>query len=411
MHKIEKILDFAETNKPILWGLFLSTIIFKHAVANIFLLILIVLFFVQLLQNRRIIMGKCFIPILIYFFWGVVSLFWTTDFSNTIKGIGITFPLLAIPILISQYATFGFDDLKKTIKTFSICLLSYFLICLIYAGLIFVEDRQMSHFFYHSLVSVFNNNAIYISLAVAICILFVFSLPNKKIGDYFLIGFLAIFLLVLASKNIIITTFFLIVISLLRSKKNVKIYIIISAVIGVIIPLLIFLDNPIKQRFLAELHLNINQILTGQDFFDYKFSGLEVRIFQWRLMGEMIVNNQIGILGLGLHNVNYLLDQYFSYYNLYKGYFHINFHNQYLQTLGEIGFVGLALLLGVFAKIIFESLKHKNSYKILWVLLFMSSFLTESFLSRQKGVFLFATAFSLLFMHKKSETTKDEIYL
>ena len=117
-------------------------------------------------------------------------------------------------------------------------------------------------------------------------------------------------------------------------------------------------------------------------------------------MGEMITNNQIGILGLGLHNVDYLLDQYFSYYNLYKGYFQINFHNQYLQTIGEIGFIGFVLLLSIFIYAIYNAIKSGNRYKVLFVLLFLASFFTESFLSRQKGVFLFATIYSLLFIHK-----------
>ncbi len=143
--------------------------------------------------------------------------------------------------------------------------------------------------------------------------------------------------------------------------------------------------------------------MTGQDFYDYKFNGIEVRLFQWRLMGEMISNHQVGILGLGLHNVDYLLAQYFSYYNLYKGYFQINFHNQFLQTTGEIGFIGLGLLLSIFARAIYVAIKSRNRYETFFVLLFLSSFFTESFLSRQKGVILFATLVSLILSFQKEK--------
>ena len=69
---------------------------------------------------------------------------------------------------------------------------------------------------------------------------------------------------------------------------------------------------------LKELNINLNFVLQGQDFYNYNFSGFEVRLFQWRIMNEMIVNNQVGLLGLGLNNVNYLIEQYFNYYNLYS---------------------------------------------------------------------------------------------
>jgi O-antigen ligase len=167
--------------------------------------------------------------------------------------------------------------------------------------------------------------------------------------------------------------------------------------ITLVILFLTISNNPIKERFLNELNFNLNYIWLGQDFYNYTFSGFEIRFFQWRLMKEMIENNQMGIFGLGLNNVNYLLEQYFSYYNLYKGYFYINFHNQYLQTLGELGYVGLALLLNIFAGSIYSAFKYKNKYQMAIILLFMTAFFTESFLSRQKGVLLFAIIYSLVF--------------
>jgi O-antigen ligase len=398
MYKGEKIIILINKNKSIIWGLFLSTIIFKYAVGNIFLGIMLSLFLVQLLQNKTFIFKRSLLPIFIYFLWGVVSLFWTTDFSNTIKGISSTFPLIIIPILISQYPEFDLDDLTKSIRIFSIALLLYFLVCFINASFLFLNDKLYAHFFYHDLVSVFNNNAIYISLAVSVCILFNYSFQNKTKKDYFIIALLVFFLLVLSSKNIIITTFLLILSSLYINKENRKSFFLMIVVFVVIVLFLTLSENPIKQRFLNELNFNIPYIWLGQDFYNYNFSGFEIRLFQWRLMKEMIVNNQVGILGLGLNNVNYLLEQYFSYYNLYKGYFYINFHNQYLQTLAELGFVGLGLLLNVFLGLIYMVFSYKNIYGLVFILIFMSAFFTESFLCRQKGIFLFTTIYSLIFV-------------
>jgi O-antigen ligase len=121
-------------------------------------------------------------------------------------------------------------------------------------------------------------------------------------------------------------------------------------------------------------------------------------------MNEMIVNNQVGLLGLGLNNVNYLIEQYFNYYNLYKGYFHLNFHNQYFQTIGELGFIGLLLLLVIYFISFYYALIKNNIFQIVIIILFFAAFFTESFLSRQKGVFLFVTIFSI--MHKVTEHKK-----
>ena len=397
MYKGEKMIAFIEKNKPIIWGLFLSTIIFKYAVGNIFLAILFLLFIFQWIQNKKIIFNSSLLPIAIYFLWGIVSLFWTTDFSNTIKGISSTLPLIIIPLLISQYSEFKIDDLRKSIRIFSISLLLYFLGCFVNASFLFLGDKLYTHFFYHDLVSVFNNNAIYISLAVAICVLFNFCFKKKTISDYFIISLLGVFLLLLSSKNIIITTYLLILWPIFTNKGNRNGFYIILFTISLVILFLTISNNPIKERFLNELNFNLNYIWHGQDFYNYTFSGFEIRFFQWRLMKEMIENNQMSIFGLGLNNVNYLLEQYFSYYNLYKGYFYINFHNQYLQTLGELGYVGLALLLNIFVGSIYSAFKNKNKYQMVFILLFMTAFFTESFLSRQKGVFLFAIIYSLVF--------------
>jgi O-antigen ligase len=398
----EKIIDFTENYKPIIWGLFLSTIIFKHIIGSIFLGILITLFFLQFSQKKEIRISKKLLPITIYVLWGISSLLWTTDLSNTIDGIITSLPLIVIPLLISQYSDFKIDDFVKSIKVLSYCLLTYFFISFFYAVLLFLNDKNLGHFFYHDFVSIFENNAIYISLAVAICILIIFNSPHNKAKDYLTITFLSVFLLLLSSKNIIITTLILIFVSIFTNKKHIRKATIVFSIIVALLLFLIFIGNPIKARFLSELNFNAQYILTGQDFYDYNFSGFEIRLFQWRILVEMIINNQVGFLGLGLHNVNYLLDQYFSYYNLYKGYFYINFHNQFLQTLGELGIIGLLILLNVFRVFISKSFLNKNKIEIMFTLLFVIAFLTESYLSRQKGVFLFATLYGLFLKTKNT---------
>lgn len=391
------MINVFEKNKGIIFGLFLSTIIFKYAIANIFFAIMVIIFIIQSIYKKKVFFYRESLPILGYFLWGVLSLFWTTDFNATFKGIFSTLPFVLIPLLIAQYSFFSIKDLKKTISIFSVCLLLYFITCFGNALIHFLKDNNINHFFYHELTGIFENNAIYISLAVSVCIITTLNFPDNKKKDYIILFFLFVFLIFLSSKNIIITTFFLMMSSLYlsKNKKNhLKTFATLFLSLGLFV--LIGFNSHLKTRFLNEMNVNIQFILNGQDFYNYKFSGFEIRLFQWRVMWEMIENGQVGFFGLGLYNVDYLLNQYFSYYNLYKGYFYINFHNQYLQTLGELGFVGLFLLLLIFVKAILNSIKYKSRYQILIILLFMVAFFTESFLSRQKGVYLFTSIYSLL---------------
>lgn len=397
-HKITQLL---EQNKSVIWGLFLLTLIFKFAIGSIFLILLFLLSSALSFQRKRVAYSSSFIPLAAYFLWGVASLIWTTDFPNTLNGIGITLPMLLITMSISQHQKFEVLELRSAFRVFSLGLLLYLLCCSLVACMAFFQDRHWSHFFYHDLVSIFDNNAIYVSLGVAICLLVRFNLPDKKRSDYFILAALGFFLLVLSSKNMIVTTLVLLTVSLFNDRRTVKSGVGVSIFLALALAVVFIFDNPIKARFVQEMHLNIPYVLNGQDFYDYKFSGMEVRLFQWRVLYEAMAQGQLGLLGLGLHNIDYLLDQYFNYYNLYKGYFQINFHNQYLQTFGEIGCIGLGLLLWFFVSVIRKAIRLTDSTLLMVTVLFLVAFLTESFLNRQKGVFLFVTVYSLLLHQKK----------
>ncbi|GEM53442.1 hypothetical protein EB1_32320 [Empedobacter brevis NBRC 14943 = ATCC 43319] len=110
----------------------------------------------------------------------------------------------------------------------------------------------------------------------------------------------------------------------------------------------------------------------------------------------MINNNQLGFLGTGLGNIDYLTEQYFHYYNLYKGYFAMNFHNQYLQTFGELGVVGLFILLFIFVFSIYKSIKTNNIFLFTVAIILILAFFTESYLNRQKGLIVFTSIICLL---------------
>lgn len=413
MFRREEIAKKIEENKSLIWGIFLSTLILGHAISNIFLVVLLFLFSVTVWSRKKIRLNIVFLPILILFVWGVISVLWTTHLPSTLSGIEATLSFLALPLVISQYDNFTIKDIRKITNIFSFSLIIYFAICLCHSTLLFIGDRQFHHFFYHNLTQLFNNSAIYISLYVSICVLIKVNLSRKSMLDKIIIFALLIFLFVLSSKNLIISTFLLLGISLLLFKNNRKklgkSVIISTSLLLLITTSFIIIDNPVKQRFLNESNLRINEIWNDQDFSDFEFNGSNLRIFQWRIAQEMIEHKQVGFLGLGLNNIDYLTDQYFHYYNVYQGYNPLNFHNQYLQTLGELGFLGLAILLFIILYSFFKALKHKNKFLFIITALFLLSFLTESYLCRQKGIMIFSVMFCILLSSRNE--LKKHLYI
>ncbi|MGE4347946.1 MAG: O-antigen ligase family protein [Flavobacteriaceae bacterium] len=414
MFRGAKIIEKADENKSLIWGLFLSSQILGHAIGNIFLVVLTVLFIITVVVNRKIVFKKSLLPLLVLFFWGAMSVLWTTNLSETLSGIGIAIGLFAIPLIISQQSDFTLKELQKTIGVFSIFLAIYFFVSLCKSAFLFFGDGQTHHFFYHNLVTLFSNNAIYISLFTSICIVIKINAPNKTLFDWIIISALILFLLLLASKNLLISTFLLLGLSFVffKKQKNIpskSVWATFGIVLLTLISFFVF-DNPVKQRFLDETDIKIEEVWNRQDFSDFEFNGTNLRIFQWRIASEMIENDQIDFLGMGLSNVNYLTEQYFNYYNVYQGYMPVNFHNQYLQTFGELGFVGLGILVFIFFLSVYKALKSKNKFLFLITLLFAICFLTESYLNRQKGIMFFSAIYSLWHCYQNTKGNNNSAH-
>lgn len=73
-----------------------------------------------------------------------------------------------------------------------------------------------------------------------------------------------------------------------------------------------------------------------------------------------------------------------------------NAHNQFLETLLRHGIIGLLVYLAILVLIFFSAFKSKNFIFIAFILVFVISSLTESYLVRQIGL-IFFTFYSLLF--------------
>ena len=370
-----------------------------------------------------------FIPLLL-FFWMSLSFLWSIDSITSIKGIPRQLFLLIIPIflLIKQ---------KEVIKNKEKILNGYVLISVLFTVLFLI--RSIIRYFYFGKVSVFffhgdyNNdfglvpkelNAVHVSVFIALAFLISIIKVKKTKKDIFYSLLLLLFLLLLSSTNILFTTFILCCIYYFFVSKSANrmrlrnIFLLFVLILG------IFFYNKIgsfiEQEFKSYTQKGIgHNVINETPYFSNRvtlyeawnkerfsqkdfFPAMAFRVYQTRIFYELLQENSIFWNGFGLNASQIKLIEKGQKYNVFignnkiEGYQKKNFHNQYLQTFAELGFLGLLLILLMIVFSLKKAIRDKNFIHISFTILMISLFLTESFLWRQRGVLFFILFYCLL---------------
>ena len=360
-------------------------------------------------------------PIVLYFIM-VISITWSHDGNATLKALSKTIPLLVLPLCFMIFPKFSNLQKQKIISHYSYGMLLFILYYLVKAGIRFAVSHNTNVFFYHELVTE-DVNAIHVSLYMAVAGIYFITKFQKSTFDKIAIAIITVFLVLLSSKNISVIFFGLVVVFYLRYYKSSTKIKSLKITAFLLLFLAIALTGKIKDRFMIEYYSNVsenslNQEIGnengevhnvsvkeawGQDRFqpnDY-FPGTAFRIYQIRIFIEMLQEDSIGLTGYGLNATDFRIAEKGKEHNLYsgdathEGYQKKNFHNQYIQTFAELGIFGLILLLIMVLLNIKNAIKTKNFVSISFAVLMISLFLTESFLSRQRGVVFFSTLYCL----------------
>lgn len=319
-------------------------------------------------------------------------------------------PFLLIPLF------FSIIDVKNTLPkimklvAFGASLIGVLL--LLFAGFQFIQSSKSDVFYYHNLVSVVSGNAIYYSLFFCIALLFAFELliTNKKRSYIIPITLLTVVILLLSSK---LFTLLLVLIFLYYALIQVKTIAFKTSLIVVFIVGLVFSFQKISERFkeidrtnLLETKQSINPATTFDGFSLRKeliALGLELKAEH---SSQMFIGLGPGICQEKL-NQKLIDKQFYTGENEQSksGFYNYNFHNQYLQTLLETGWIGLiALVIMLLTPFLIIEKEHR---RIVFFIngLFLFGFLTESFLSRQMGIVSFLS-FNSLFIAQHSITIR-----
>lgn len=390
-----------------------------NSIATIFLATYTLFFTIKNKAYRTAFSNKTLLfPIILYILM-VFSLLWTKDFALSQSALIKELPFLIIPVCFLFVPIQKTEEKNKILQYYSWAFFGYTIFYLLKAAIRYVITKDSEVFFYHELVT-FDVNAIHVSVYVSLSFFIFYIKKEKTIIDSMALFLQFVLLVLLSSKNILFVFFILLLVySLFFSKRQIKMKTILWVFFTLIL-LGIGLFERISQRYLEEIVSNghektINERIgsDGKDGVVYNvsikeawekekfqqndyFPGAALRVYQIRIFLEMLQEDPIFFNGYGLNASGHKITEKRKQHNLYPGYENFNFHNQYIQFFAEIGVIGLLMLLIILFITIRKSIMTKDFVSFSFTVLMISLFLTESFLSRQRGIIFFIMMYSLI---------------
>lgn len=379
--------------------------------------IALALFFISSFQGihkkRVSITSAVAIPVALFLLMAF-SVLWSINYAVSAKAVGKSLPFLLVPLAFI-FKPVTKEQVNKLLKYYSFAMACFALYYIIRAVIRYFDTFNPGVFFYHELVTK-DVNAIHVSLYFSIAFFYYLTKLNKATFFGFLL--LAISIALLSSKNIIIAVFLLsavyfFFIARLGSRKRILISIAALAALAVTVIAL----PALRERFMIEIKTAFTENTVNTDIsdktgkvynvsvreawnnnrFEYNdyFPGTAFRVYQGRMFFELLGEDTAVYLGYGLNATQPKLQEKAIKYNVYPAYGTFNFHNQYLQFFAELGFLGFILLLLMLGFNIKNAIQSKDFVHIAFASLTITLFLTESFLSRQRGIVFFVLFYCL----------------
>jgi len=344
-----------------------------------------------------------------------LSLLWTHDSSATLRAVSKGLPLLLIPFAFMLLPELSKKQKRIIFKYYSYGMVVFTLFYLAKSIVRFFLTHITDVFFYHELVTE-DVNAIHVSTYVVVALFYFITKSSRSALEISSMILLTILLILLSSKNILIVFGLLSCYYLWYFNSRPKGKLIKWGIVLFVI-LIAVLSSRIKERLWIEFESNVHENSINHDISDESgkvynvsvmdawtkdkfapndyFPGTAFRVYQIRIFTEML-QEDLGILtGYGLNATDFKIREKSIEHNLYEEYGRKNFHNEYVQVFAELGVLGLILLIILLFINIKNALKSKDFMHISFAVLMISLFLTESFLSRQRGIVFFTIMYCL----------------
>ena len=406
----------------------LITLPLKHNIGSMTCIIFLLVCFSKAKKANFSISKVEILPILLYVLM-MLSLLWTIDMRTTTAGLQKEILVLLMPIAFCFLPNLNQDLKNRVFKIFSYSMVLFAVFCLAKAVFKFINSGDASVFFYHELVTA-SLNAIYVSGFASFGMFYFLVQKNKTIFDQLALLTLVVFVFLLSSKNIVICDFILVMVYLFFfSGFSRKIKTVIFVAILLIITTFIASIKPIRDRFMIEFQTALvdgslkegseatkNSVYSislkqawNQDQFQKNdfFPGAAFRVYQTRIFIEMLQEEDVFFKGFGLDAAQTKIQEKVKEHHLHESYGAYNFHNEYVQLFSELGFFGFLILVSMLFISIRNGIRNKDFVHIAFSVTMIVLFLTESFLSRQRGIIFFIVIYCLL--NKVNQNKKQNL--
>ena len=405
----------------------LITLPMKHIIGSLTCIVFLIVSFIKIKKANFSLPIVLLLPMLLYVLM-IMSLIWTIESKETIKGLQKEILLLLIPLAFCGLPKINKNHIDKVFKWYSFAMAGFAIFYFLNAIVKFTDSRNKDVFFYHELVTL-ELNAIYVSVFASLAMFFFLAKKEKSNIDRAGFLILVVFIFLLSSKNIIIVDLLMVIIYyFFFSAVSVKgKRVILATVVFASLSVITFI-KPVRDRFMIEFetifvdgslkktteenqapiyNISLKQAWS-QDKFQQNdfFPGTAFRFFQIRIFKEMLQQENIFFTGFGLDASQNKIKEKVKEHNLYAGYGEFNFHNEYVQIFSELGLFGFLIVVSMLFVTIRKGILNKDFIHIAFSVTMIVLFLTESFLSRQRGIIFFIILYCIFNVANNSNEQK-----
>lgn len=317
--------------------------------------------------------------------------------------------ILLFPLILPLAVTFSESRLRATLLTLSVSCFAVITYLFLHMGVSiskipdvsFIKAAFSGAFFNHQFSKPINLHAGYLSLYTGFSIVNMFVVFKRQV-NFALRAVIVVMLLILfaglfflASRNAIISTFFVIIFlfPIWQVKHKIFYYLVTGSI--VLSAFLLVQSVPyLKSRFSVQFISDIKSLPNGT----VTYSATEPRIERWKCALSLI--QQSPLYGYGTGDEVSMLKERYASAGLFISYWEeFNAHNTYLSYLIKHGIIGLLALLITFGYYLRLAIKNKDVIYLAFLSLMLFGFYTENLLDANKGIVFFAFFNTLLGYH------------
>ena len=327
--------------------------------------------------------------ILFFLYYSVLGInLFLVEQANTDSTLIKYLPLLLVPFSVS-FIRFR----KWVLHVFVYTILVSCIICIVAS---YIRSNGYI-FYYHNPTEILdlqlNYLAIFVCFALAILYSELITTNVTKLEYYFFIPFFFFSLAVFYNRTSIIVAFLLTVyfiVAYLKRKRNLKF--LMGFIVFFLFSAIWMASRPIVQSKFKEMaQIDLKHSM------DYN-NGIYSRMLSWECSWQQV--NNAGFFGNGPNNTELLLTDCYEIKvgkNAVQVVEAYNAHNQFLQTTIDLGYLGVLILLLIYARMLYVGIKKKDILLLFFFIIMFLFGMTESFMIRQWGIvfFVFFTPFLL----------------